>query len=234
MRIYSLYLKTHNITGLKYLGQTVRNPFKYRGSGIDWTPHLEKYGNNVKTEVIFTTTNLEELGKVGEYYSELWHIVKAADDFGNKIWANLKPETGDGGGFGNGGGIVAVKDKNGNTFAVETTDSRLLSGELKHVTSGQVTVRDINGGTLNVDINDPRYLSGELKSITTGFVAVKDKNGNTFKVTKDDPRYLSGELVGVRKGMVSVRDKDGNTFGVSKNDPRYLSGELKHVNCKYA
>jgi hypothetical protein len=29
----SLYIKTHNTTGMKYLGKTTRNPFKYRGSG---------------------------------------------------------------------------------------------------------------------------------------------------------------------------------------------------------
>lgn len=31
--MYKLYLKTHNKTGMKYLGQTKQDPFEYRGSG---------------------------------------------------------------------------------------------------------------------------------------------------------------------------------------------------------
>jgi len=42
-----LYLKTHNITGLKYLGKTTQEPHKYWGSGIDWLLHIKKYGYNV-------------------------------------------------------------------------------------------------------------------------------------------------------------------------------------------
>ena len=33
----------------------------------------------------------------GKYYSLLWNVVAAMDDFGNKIWANKIPETGGGG-----------------------------------------------------------------------------------------------------------------------------------------
>jgi len=33
MTIY-LYKKTHNVTGLQYLGKTTRNPFTYKGSGV--------------------------------------------------------------------------------------------------------------------------------------------------------------------------------------------------------
>jgi hypothetical protein len=90
-------IKTHNITGLKYLCQTrKKNPHKYLGSGKDWCTHLEKYGKNIKTEIILTTSNKEELNKIGRYYSNLWRITSAMDNFGNKIWANIIPETGGG------------------------------------------------------------------------------------------------------------------------------------------
>ena len=46
MIIY-LYLKQHNITGLKYFGKTEQNPYKYKGSGIYWLRHLKN------TEEIF-------------------------------------------------------------------------------------------------------------------------------------------------------------------------------------
>lgn len=39
--VYHLYKKTHNITGLKYLGQTTKNPYKYRGSGTYWKRHIK-------------------------------------------------------------------------------------------------------------------------------------------------------------------------------------------------
>ena len=43
--MYYLYVKTHKVTGLKYLGQTSKDPFKYNGSGTRWTNHIKKYGN---------------------------------------------------------------------------------------------------------------------------------------------------------------------------------------------
>ena len=36
-----LYVKTHNKSGLKYLGKTIQNPFKYKGSGTYWLRHIK-------------------------------------------------------------------------------------------------------------------------------------------------------------------------------------------------
>jgi hypothetical protein len=93
MTIY-LYVKTHNTTGLKYLGKTKRDPEKYKGSGIWWVNHLAKHGNNVSTEILLETDSHEEIKRMGIYYSELWDIVNSNQ------WANLKPEEGDGGNMG--------------------------------------------------------------------------------------------------------------------------------------
>ena len=98
MTIYTLYIKTHRNTGLKYLGQTTQNPFKYKGSGVDWIAHIEKYGCNVDTEILLETTDKVEIELNGRYYSKLWNIVNGQDDYGNKIWANRIPETAGGGG----------------------------------------------------------------------------------------------------------------------------------------
>ena len=86
-----LYIKTHNITGLKYLGKTIKNPFKYRGSGKYWLRHLNKHGENLSTEIIFETENEEELKNTGIYFSKLYNVVESEE------WANLKEEAGDGG-----------------------------------------------------------------------------------------------------------------------------------------
>lgn len=89
---YSLYVKTHTVTNLKYLGFTKsHDPSKYLGSGLYWLRHLKKHSNQVSTEILFESESLEEIKEKGIYYSNLWNIT-ASDE-----WANLKPETGIGG-----------------------------------------------------------------------------------------------------------------------------------------
>jgi hypothetical protein len=90
--VYYLYKKTHKVTNLQYLGFTRKNPYKYKGSGIRWLAHIKKYGNNVVTEVLHETVVRDEIQQLGKYYSNLWNVVESRE------WANLKPETGEGGG----------------------------------------------------------------------------------------------------------------------------------------
>jgi hypothetical protein len=87
MFIY-LYLKTHNKTGLKYLGQTTKNPQTYLGSGVYWLRHLKEHGEDILTEILYETTSYDEIKEKGLYYSNLWDIVN------NTNFANLIPETG--------------------------------------------------------------------------------------------------------------------------------------------
>lgn len=86
-----LYIKTHNITGLKYLGKTVQDPFKYKGSGTVWLRHITKHGYDVTTEILLETDDKNLLKETGIFYSKLWNIVES------KNWANLMMEQGDGG-----------------------------------------------------------------------------------------------------------------------------------------
>lgn len=86
-----LYLKTHNKTGLKYLGKTKNSPFSYKGSGKRWTNHLKKHGNDVTTEILKECLTNEEVKYWGLIYSSKWNIVD------NVNFANLKEESGDGG-----------------------------------------------------------------------------------------------------------------------------------------
>lgn len=98
MVIY-LYVKTHNKTGLKYLGQTsASDPHKYTGSGIYWRNHLKIHGVDYKTEILIECQTKEEIKMWGIYYSNLWDIVNAVNENGKKIWANMKLEEGCGGG----------------------------------------------------------------------------------------------------------------------------------------
>ena len=90
-----LYLKTHDVTGLKYLGKTEQDPYQYRGSGLHWVRHLKKHGNDVTTEVLFKTEDKAEFKKAALEYSYRWNIVESAD------FANMIPEEGHGGYTGN-------------------------------------------------------------------------------------------------------------------------------------
>jgi len=86
-----LYIKTHNKTGLKYLGKTVQDPFTYKGSGKRWINHIKKHGNDVTTEIIGTYETIDNLRLDSVIISEKYNIVNSDK------WANLRPETGDGG-----------------------------------------------------------------------------------------------------------------------------------------
>jgi hypothetical protein len=83
-----LYLKQHNITGLKYFGKTIQDPEKYLGSGIVWTRHLKKHGRDIATIWSKLFTDKDELTQFALQYSKEHNIVESKD------YANLKPEDG--------------------------------------------------------------------------------------------------------------------------------------------
>lgn len=98
MKEYSkhfLMIKTHNITGLKYLCKKSTNNilecFKYKGSGTYWKRHLKIYGSNITTVIIEECDSKQELIDRGIYWSKELNVVMS-DEF-----ANLVEERGDGG-----------------------------------------------------------------------------------------------------------------------------------------
>lgn len=86
-----LYLKTHNKTGLKYLGKTVKDPHQYNGSGVYWKNHLAKHGHDIKTEILFESTDEKKFREVAMKYSKDWDIVNSSE------FANMMVEQGQGG-----------------------------------------------------------------------------------------------------------------------------------------
>lgn len=89
--MFYLYIKTHNKTGLKYLGKTIQDPHKYKGSGKRWKNHIKKHGNDVTTKIVGVFETIEDLIKFSVPLSEELNIVDSSE------WANIRIESGDGG-----------------------------------------------------------------------------------------------------------------------------------------
>ena len=84
----TLYLKIHRVTGLRYLGVTLNDAKKYIGSGTKWKNHLKKYGNDVRTHILFKSDDIDEFCRVATKISERFNIVK------DNKYANSIPENG--------------------------------------------------------------------------------------------------------------------------------------------
>ena len=83
MTIYYLYVKTHLVSGLKYLGKTEKDPYIYKGSGVRWKNHIRKHGYDVRTDILLMTDDYDELVETGLFFSKLFNVVES------KEWANL-------------------------------------------------------------------------------------------------------------------------------------------------
>lgn len=90
-----LMIKTHNITGLKYLCKktthNILSCFDYKGSGVYWKKHLKVHGVDISTEIIEQCDTNQELKECGIFWSKKLDVVKSND------FANLVEESGDGG-----------------------------------------------------------------------------------------------------------------------------------------
>lgn len=87
-----LYIKTHNITGLKYFGKTTKDPYRYNGSGKHWLAHLKKHGGNITTEIVGFFASPNDCTEFATHFSVDNKIVESED------WANMIIENGlDGG-----------------------------------------------------------------------------------------------------------------------------------------
>jgi len=84
-----LYVKRHAVTGLKYFGKTIQDPYKYKGSGLRWSNHLKVHGrHHVETLWCQQFDDIYELVEYALTFSRENDIVASPE------WANLVPENG--------------------------------------------------------------------------------------------------------------------------------------------
>ena len=212
MTIY-LYVKTHNKTGLKYLGKTEKkDPHKYKGSGRRWLNHLKRHGSDYTTEIIKICHSNDEIKEFGLHYSKLWNVVDSAE------WANLKEEAGDGGYYKKTNEsiqkTIETKIKNGtlNPTSVESclrgVETRRKNGSYKTSPEAIAKRRQtllLRYGTLNVNTassienNSKTY---ELTSPLGEHIIVK----NLAKFCRENG-LNQGNMVQVSKGIFKQHKK---------------------------
>lgn len=220
MIIY-LYLKTHNVTGLKYLGKTTQNPFVYKGSGLHWTRHLKKHGNNVTTEILKECSNNSEIKHWGEYYSILWNVVASSN------FANLKTESGDGGAVGPDGAkkiSQKIREIRTNPTWRATVGEEAFAKMMatRNTSEWQNTIGISASKKHSATINDPSWLSttGKEKAEKVSEKAKKRKNDPAWRETtgvvarnkeietKSNSEWISSIGIRMKKAMSEKRNSD--------------------------
>lgn len=230
MTTYYLYLKTHNITGLKYLGKTIsKDPYKYSGSGKYWKNHLNKHGYNFSTEILLETSDKSELKKMGLYYSEMWDIVKSTD------FANLKYEDGETGGHLN-SIEFSKRMKESNRERIENGTHHFLDPEHQEKAHNAVRKMYEEGTHPFITLAKERVAAG-----THNFqgennpVHEQVKNGTHLFQNKEWARERSKRQVerGTHSGLNKVKCIDENGARISVDKEVYYSQEGDSSEWKY-
>ena len=159
-----LMVKTHTITGLKYLCKKVTTSdskaISYLGSGTRWNNHLKVHGKHINTEILakYGLDKIEEFSKLCIEYSNKFNIVKSDD------WANLIIETG----------------KPGTKIDIYCGDKGTFFGK-KHTEQTKKKISIANAGDNNVMRRN--------KSILEKMIITKNKSEN-----KEKQRLISIEV----------------------------------------
>lgn len=206
MTIYSLYVKQHTITGLKYLGYTKKlDVHQYRGSGKYWLAHLRKHGSTYTTEILKECSDKADITRWGLHYSNLWDIVNSTE------WANLKPESGDGGQHSsvNAGRVFSEDHKAAlraakHSMTEETKESLVQSGKKSYAKTLALLTREQR---------QEKYKN------SLGKLTPEQRHENSKKTGKKGGKKWSDASA----NQVTVTDRTG----VSKRVPRQLFLDMK-------
>lgn len=138
-----LYVK--ELAGVKYFGKTIRDPYKYTGSGKAWVNRIKKYGkDHIRTlwvsEVFYDPQTIHD---VALQFSKEHGIVESSE------WANLQAENGIAGGrFVNpgykGSGIKSANTKRAKGIPAGGTKESIRKGNLGKKQKGINITRQLN------------------------------------------------------------------------------------------
>ena len=232
MTIYTLYVKTHKQTGLKYLGQTLKDPITYKGSGVVWNEHLKKFGDDIETEILFQTSDKDERNYWGRYYSALYKVTTAVDDFGDRIWANMIPETGGGGGHlsGDENCMKNPKIKQKHLLSVRTPEYKNIISKSSIKSMANPVTKKKHSESLSKTYEDPS-LRQLMSKIATESSVERLKDGSHNLLGSNNHRYDSQiyNFINDDGRKVSMTKSEfQKTFSlVSSNVSRLVSGDRK-------
>lgn len=182
MAIY-LYVKTHNTTGLKYLGMTRKDPHKYSGSGKYWKQHLRKHGVNLTTDILLKTDNEIEFKETAIFFSNLWGIEESSE------WANCKPEEGQGNSSETSRKLALRRIEEG------THNFQGIKGSLQskknHRNHPEMRAH-LYGGKLQREVANKRVKEGTHNLL--GSVPVVDRGGKRTRISKELYYAQAGEM----------------------------------------
>lgn len=233
-----LYIKQHSITGKLYFGKTNKeDPIKYTGSGEYWNDHLKVHGKeHIETLWYCLFNDVESIKEFALSCSEQWDIVKLKDEFGNKIWANLKPENGTEGGGRYGPKsqieLLKLKGRTKETHKYIADVAALLSSRNKYNHPGIAS--------------QSAKLTGRTKETHTGIASQSNKmTGRTKEThigvasqaiqitgrTKDTHDYLKS--MSIKKRKISI-EQDQLIYDLHRSGKTYIEiKEILQLDVKY-
>lgn len=195
-----LYIKTHNVTGLKYFGKTTSaDAHKYKGSGKRWVNHIKVHGYDVTTVVVGVFDDLAECLAVAKAFSRDNDIALSDQ------WANLKDETLDGGFDHIHAMPKEVKRAWVLAWRASLTSEELAQHDARKAQHGKANFwfgKNRSGDKNPMHGTQHRQSSIELISESKkGKFIVKDVDGSIIGLVDiDHPNVLSGLWVSVNSG----------------------------------
>ena len=180
--MFYLYVKTHNTTGLKYLGQTSSSdPYRYKGSGKRWVNHLRKHGADFTTHILLQTDDLSELRETGLFFSRLFSIVESDE------WANLKLEEGDGGWPPS--ALLTAKKPEARERAVQTRKSRYSNEQIScKISEGLRKNERVKSGLFKGKTHTQETIE-RMKKPRPHFSGAKNHRSGTFWIKNIETRH---------------------------------------------
>jgi len=210
--VYYLYLKIHNLTNKKYVGITKNNPFNYKGSGKIWKEHLQKYGNDITTHIIFESENKKDLCIFARNFSKINNIVESEE------YLNLIPETG--GGLG--GRVYNITEETKIKMSESAKKRKDLYGELNP--SKREEVKQKISESIKKYYGEKHFMFGKKHTEQT-----KMKISQSIKIHKKTDEHCKNISLGLKNKFKNLQCPHCNKIGSGTNMRRYHFDKCKNV-----